>query len=231
MTGLLAGLGLAFDYTGESVLTISPSHWGRIGLIASGIFVLLTAIREIDLALQQKPEIIVKPQIHNGRAILEVRNIGGEANFTAKARVIATVPERELYTMYWESVRDISCHIDGDGGIASILVGEKAKRDVILKGEPLKSILRGGIELFKMGTSGEQTFSVFSGERSIERIGDKLITEGKAIARCIVEVTITATPRLKSKWGTHKYLLEIDENGILRFDETQLSVPHIINGC
>lgn len=57
MTALLAGFGLAWDYTGESVLTISSGSWGLIGLIAAGVFVLLTVAREIELYLHPRPKV------------------------------------------------------------------------------------------------------------------------------------------------------------------------------
>ena len=51
---------------------------------------------------------------------------------------------------------------------------------------------------------------------------------GTDLERCIVEIKITATPRLKRKWDIHKYIVEIDEtNGELKFYETALSNPHM----
>lgn len=228
MTALLAGLGLSFDYTGASWLTISSGNWGIIGLIAFVFFVIITLGREIDLAFQQKPNIKVYPEIKNDRALLIVENMGAEANFTAKARVIATRPEAELYTMYWESCSTTSCHIDGDGGIASILVGEIAKYDNKTR-DANSFYIKGDLVLFKMGTSGEQVFPPYS-EEGTEWIkgGEVWKKSGSPIRRCIIEVTITATPRLKKKWGTHKYLCEI-ENSEIKFYETELSTPHKID--
>jgi len=225
MTALLAGLGFAFDYTGESWLDISSGGWGLIGLIAFGVFVAITIGREIDIAFQQRPNVMVRPEVRNNRAILVVKNIGAEADFTAKARVIASNPEAELYTMYWESVPGTSCHIDGDGGIATILVGEKAKYDnKTMEVEPF--FMKGDLVLFKMGTTGEQTFPVFAREGEVViKDGREIKSSGTQIPRCITEVTITSTPRLKKRWGTNKYLLEI-ENGDIRFGETNLSNPH-----
>jgi len=224
IAGLVAGLGLAFDYTGESVLTLSSDRWGIIGLFAFGVFVVITLIREIDFALLQRPEIKVESVVRNNRAILEVQNIGGEAEFTAKARVIATIPEAELYTMYWESERGTKCHIDGNGGVASILVGKIAEVNRITS-DIETNISKGSLVLLKMGTSGEQIFPAFSVERSVEKRGDMEVISGSPIDRCIVEITLTSTPTLKKKWGTHKYLCEI-EKGEIKFYETDLSVPH-----
>ena len=224
MAAIVTGLGLAFDYTGANWLNISFSNWGLIGLIAFGVFVVLTLVREIDRALQQKPNIMVSPEIHNDRATLIVTNIGGEANFTAKARVRATVPEPALYTMCWESVPTTDCHIDGGGGTASILVAEKAKFDH--RGDDFStSFLKGDLILFKRGASGGEIFPAFSGETSKETVGGKEIISGTSIERCILEITITATPTLRNKWGTRKYLCEI-ENRHIKLSETELSVPH-----
>lgn len=57
VTALLAGFGLAYDYTGASVLTISPSNWGLIGLVAFVAFLVITVIREIDLQWQPRPRL------------------------------------------------------------------------------------------------------------------------------------------------------------------------------
>ena len=115
--------------------------------------------------------------------------------------------------------------IDGGGGIATISVGEKAKYDNNTT-DVNNFFMKGGLVLFKMGTAGEQIFPAFSnGSYKEVEDGEEWIV-GRSLDRCIVEITITATPRTRRKWGTHKYLLEIDENGVLRFDETQLSSPH-----
>ena len=107
MAMLLAGFGLAWDYSGESVLTISSGQWGIIGFIAFGLFIVLTLVREIDLALQPRPKIKVLPTVSNGRAMLEVYNTGGDADFTAKGRVFAENTDHGLYTMCGEACKYI----------------------------------------------------------------------------------------------------------------------------
>lgn len=222
-TAILCVLGFAFSLTGESVLTLSPNNWGIIGIIAFGVFFVSTVAREIDLALEQKPNIIVSPEIHDDRATLVITNTGGEANFTAKARVRATIPEPALYTMCWESVPATNCHIDGGGGTASILVAEKAKFDH-MTGDVSTSFFKGYLILFKRGTVGGEAFPAFSGETSKKIIDGKEIISGTSMERCIVEITITAAPTPRKRWGTRKYLCEI-ENEQIKLCETELSVP------
>jgi len=232
VTATLGVLGFAFDLTGGSVLAISSSNWGIIGLVAFVSFIILTLAREVTLMWKQKPNITVNPEVHNNRATLVVTNTGGEANFTAKARVRAVTPEPALYTMCWESEPTMTCHIDGGGGIASILVAEKARLNHIDKiamdenSDYSTTFLKGDLLLFKMDTSGRQTFPAYSGKTSKEIRNGREITSGTFTFRCIVEVTITATPAPKKKWGIYKYLCEI-ENGQIKLSETELSTPHM----
>jgi hypothetical protein len=188
--------------------------------------VVLTVVREVDWAWQQRPNIMVSAEIHDDRATLVVTNNGGEADFTAKARVRASIPEPALYTMCWESVPDTSCHIDGDGGTASIQVAAKSKLQHIT-GDVDTSFYPGSLILFKRSASGVEVFPAFSGETSKEIIDGREIISGTSLERCIVEVTITATPRLKKKWGTHKYLCEI-KNDEIALSETELSTPQVV---
>lgn len=227
----IAALGFGFDLAGASVLTWSSNNWGIVGIGAFGMFFVLTLVKEVDVALQQKPNITVSPEVHGDRATLVVTNTGGAANFTARARVRATIPEPALYNMYWESVRGTSCHIDGGGGAGSILVAGRAKLNQIDKiaidqdSDVSTSFLRGDLILFRMGTGGVASFPAFSGETSKEIKDGREIISGTSKERCIVEITITATPALKKKWGTRKYLCEI-ENRQIKLYETELSTPH-----
>jgi hypothetical protein len=170
-----------------------------IALLAS-IIIIIHLIVINTLEKNKRPKIIVKPKVFNRRAILEVINKGGAAIFTAKGRVIATFPNQELYTMYWESVKDTRCLIDGNDGIASILVGEIANQD--LKGEAETTIYKNGLQLYKLGTSGEQVFSVNTGIHSENgyTLSDR---------ECIVEVTITSQPPLRQSFSMKRYLLNI----------------------
>ena len=100
MTALLAGGGLAFDYTGESVLTISSANWGLIGLIAFVVFILLTIAREVDLSLQQGPKIEVSEKKENDIFYLEVKNNGVAAEFEAQIQITEDKTGDKKDTLY-----------------------------------------------------------------------------------------------------------------------------------
>jgi hypothetical protein len=204
-----------------------PIHVAFWLLLIGSVYTTITQGIRVKRSENRLPDINVKSEIHDDRVTLTVENTGGEADFTAKARVTATMPEQELYTMCWDSIQGPQCHIDGDGGIASILVGEKARYDNHTR-DIAAFFMKGGLVLFKRGATGEQIFPVFSGGTSKEVIDGEEWTKGSALDRCIVEITITATPRLKKKWGMHKYLCEI-EHGEIRFLETELSNPHKVD--
>ena len=229
IAAFLIGIPDSFAATKELVSWVSPLGFQPIHVAFSllGVGAIYTTIiqgirhRKLEDSL---PDIVVQPETRNDRAVLSVTNNGGHAIFTAKARVIATQPEAELYTMYWESVPGVRCSIDGEGGIATILVAEKAKHDNKTK-EAETFFMKGDLILFKMGTSLEQVFPVYAGQRREYVENGAIVRKGWAIPRCIVQVTITATPRLRRRWETHKYLCEI-ENGRLRFHETEISSPH-----
>ncbi len=206
---------------------MQPIHFSFVLLSIGSIYTAIIQAVRIRRFENTRPNISVVPTVKNDRAILEVRNMGAEADFTAKARVIASQPEPELFTMYWESNRNAHCHIDGGGGIATILVGEKAKQDNRTR-DVETFYLRGDLVIFKMGTSGEQVFPVFSGERQMLTENGQRVISGTAISRCIVEVTITATPRLKKNGGTHRYLVEIANQNI-EISKTILSSPHKVS--
>lgn len=227
VTAIIGVLGFACDLTGKNLPALSSHNLGIIGLLAFIIFILLTLVREVNLIWEQRPNVIVRPEIHSGRATLVVTNTGGAGNFTAKARAIASIPAPALYTMCWESISTISCPVDGDGGTASILVAEKAKFNY--KGEDVStSFFAGDLILFKMGVSGSQMFPAFSGKTRTEIVDGQECISGTSVERCILEITITAAQTLKKKWGTRKYLCEIEE-GQIKLSETDLSSPHIVD--
>ena len=171
-----------------------------------------------------KPKIKVEPKVYNNRAILEVWNNGGEGDFTAKGRVTTGIPEPELYTMYWESVPDIKCHIDGRGGRASILVAERAERTMLR--DEKTSIYEGDLTLFKMGTSGEQVFPTRSYVETKQIRNGKEVIRGTIEAKCIIEVTITSSPSLTKPFENKRFLLEFDDRRNLVFTE-EVTHEHI----
>ena len=164
---------------------------------------------ELDNVTSARPKISVEPRVYNERTILEVHNSGGEADFTAKARVTSGIPDPELYTMYWESVGG-KCHINADGS-ASILVGEISQIDRLHQG-----ILAGGLALFKMGTSGEQVFGAQTMQTKPGESDEETI-EYTLEDKCVIEVELTSTPPLVEPFGKRQYALEIDHRGNLLF--------------
>jgi len=207
---------------------IQPLHFAFWLLVIGAIYTTIVQgirAKRLESAL---PNITVEPKVYENHAILEVRNTGGEADFTAMARVIATIPESNLYTMYWQPTGDSKRHIDGNGGIAPILVAEKAEEDYSLTSQDIyKVIFKGSLALYRIGNAGIERFPVFSRERSKKINGDTIRESGVPIARCIVEIALTATPRLRRKWGANKYIIEVDKtDGKLKFHETTLSTPH-----
>ncbi len=162
---------------------------------------------ELDGIKDTMPNIQTKTEVNNGRFYLVVRNIGRKGGlFTASGRVIVGKPTSGLYVMYWEGNGD-KCQINGGGGVASILVAEKAKKAVLRDAE--SSIYEGGLALFKMGTSGEQTFPVHTIIEKPVIVDDKEGIEIVREAKCILEITITSDPPLLEEFGTHRYALEI----------------------
>ena len=139
--------------------------------------------------LNRGPKITVEPLIANQRATLVIRNSGGKAEFTAKARVRDTsLVDPEWYTMYWESEsHKTSASINRDG-LQSILVGRAS--DYF---DEKRFIFTDGLILYKMGGEGEQEFGCLSG---VTRRIDATTTEGWAEDRCAVDVLITAEPSL-----------------------------------
>jgi hypothetical protein len=176
--------------------------------------------------LEQRPNITVSPEVHGERSRLIVRNTGGPGDFTARGRVRASSPEPELYTMYWESMTGVSNHIDGDGGTGSIVVAEKSQAKVYVSDAVEKSYSKGDLVLFKAGEDGMERFPVFSGKSRRIVEGEDERTVYTYVERCIVEVAITATPSLRKKWGTNRYLCEI-KDGELKLCETDLLVPDV----
>ncbi len=216
-----ASVGFALDWTGGSIPNIHIDNWGKTGLVAFAVFGGLTLVREIDLLLQQRPNIKVTPEVHNGRALLEVHNSGAEADFTATARVIASLPEPELYTLAWEPTSKPTSHIDS-GNTASILVGEIAKQDYETL-DIMTAYLKGEVVLSKIGELGSQIFPVISGETIVERKDDRTEVSSRPIDKHIVEITITSTPKLKRGYGTHRYIIGKGERGELKFYEEDVN--------
>ncbi len=211
-------------------LGISMLLWGVIIYTIGSLAIIGQMLYKEHKLVNALPSSAVKPVVYNERAILEIENLAGGADFTARARVISGTPEPELYGMYWEGVRGTSTyHIDGAGGTASILVGEIAEETILR--DVKTAIYKGELQLFRMGTSGEQTFPSHT-HREIPRMingkeGIEITQEDKAT----LEVTITSSPQLKKSFNSQQYFLEIDREhgGQLLF--APMSIAKRINLC
>jgi len=209
MTALMAGFGLAWDYTGKSVLTVSSGDWGLIGLICMGVFVLITIFREVDLALQKRPKIVVQAKTDDNLAILEVHNIGGKANFTARAKIVDKILQSQSYYMCWDSITEIECPINKDGD-ASILVGSLTDEFKGYGPKPEREVV-----LFKMSGSGKGKLYLSSTEGNRElKLRNRYPTMKTKIPteECILEVSITSEPSPVKAFKPNRYLFKIDHD-------------------
>lgn len=168
-------------------------------------------LREIEAErLTLKPDIIVTPKVYNGRAILEVYNGGASASFVAQSRVNRGPSAGELYRMYWEAVRAERCQI-AQGETASILVGERQEAPSTrryLGGSLLPSAGIFWLYLFRLGTSGEQTFPA----ETVKIVGDQLVIDD----HCIIEVTITSEPPMKTPFQARHFRAR--STGLTQYD-------------
>ena len=184
--------------------------WQYSAVVAFIIFVVIVSrklrsqAQEIEQFKNAQPEISVTPVLVNNRAILEVRNDGGMADFVAKGRVIGGVPGPELFTMYWEAIPDGRCKIKR-GEIAAILVGERE----IGIGPRGETFLTGGMVLFKMGASGEQTYPVHTFVNQTN-MATSLMDSTRMVSMCVVEVTITSSPALKDRFEEKRFRFSND---------------------
>ncbi len=179
-----------------------------------------TIQKKLDGIMGARPQITVKAETPDGdKAVLEVYNAGGDADFTAKGRVLSCGVGEGQYFPCWESVSDTKYHID-NGETASILVGVNAPLLVT------PNYFGGyyGLWLVKMTESGKEVFSASSPiENEQRKLNKRYPTIAKKVApdKCIIEFTITASPPLREAFDKHRYSLECDhehENKLLFVD-------------
>jgi hypothetical protein len=166
-----------------------------------------TQISELKSKL---PDIIATPQINYERALLEVHNRGGGADFEAKASIIEGFPSSGLYTMCWDSILDSQCHINGTEGVASILIAEIADKSTQGCYEGIFSyIYKGGLKLYKQDALGRQIFPVYTGKDTEVIREDEVFIKHETIDECVIEISITSEPPLQTPFGKKQYKLEI----------------------
>jgi len=203
LTLLLGGLGFAFDYTGASVLSWTPDNWRTVGFIAFGVFVILTLLREIDLALQQRAKIKVNPVLSNRNATLEVENKGASAKLIIRGRITQGSSITNIY--------DICVIYINKNDKKSILIAEVRKS---------LSIFQKWIDFPKMTTADRN----ISDEISRQLIDNLLIWDRypemrnqSPIYEIILEIVLTTDITATKILGTRNYSLKIDEEHGLQF--------------
>jgi len=159
---------------------------------------------ELDAIRNAKSNIKVKPLISGNRAVLEVKNIGVDANFTVEAIVVKGVPPHTRYTMCWDSPPHLE-HPIKNKGTSTIIVAEITSSTI--------GIVYGGLALYQIGLSGQ-----------IEKVGATTQELRNTVINniryptmatpvddsCIIEITITGTPPLLTPFNNRKYIVKID---------------------
>lgn len=187
-------------------------NWWTLGSFILFLIFIIWWFRGLESQLHKiknaKPNIRTELKTSDKRFYLLVRNIGGGGGlFTATGKVIVGKPDYGLYVLYWEGFGG-KCQINGEGGIASIVVAEKAPFSIFKDME--SSIYEGELSLFMMGRLGEQSFPMHTYTEKPVTVNGK---EGVGIIgedKCILEITITSAPPLLEAFGTHRYALEIN---------------------
>lgn len=72
-------------------------------------------------------------------------------------------------------------------------------------------VFSGGIELYRMGSTGEQPFNVMSKVVKASEEDPEMLT-ATLESSCVIEVSITSTPSLTDPWPTKRYkLIEVQD--------------------
>ena len=197
---VMAGIGGWYDFQEAITNPVGPLGlsillWGVIVYSIGGLGIIGQLWYKVKQLERAMPEIKVTPVVYNRRAILEVHNYGGNAVFRSKARLIKDKHhQEEMYTMYWESVKEGSVSI-AKQGTETLLVAEQFMTDL----NPMTSALR----MFKMGTSGEQHFLVgfwISSDQVLDSTGFPHAVFKDSVDDVYLEVSISAEPALKNSF-------------------------------
>ena len=215
MTGLIAGFGLAFDYSGKSFASITSEDWGIIGLIAFGVFVILTVVREIDLLIQSHPKIFISPIVQGGFAILNIRNIGDKgASFSARAKILEGHPMRKIpYNVPWQDERGTE-HFIKKNDDALLLIAKIAEGN-IKKNTLEESTLNGELELCETSNLGAWSIPLYSSQHPYPQQERDLRLKFK------VEIAISSEPPLKRQHSS-QYIISIENNQLTIVDSSTL---------
>ena len=205
LTVLLSGLGFAFDYTGASVLSWSPDNWRAVGLITFGAFVVLTLVREIDLALQRRSNIVMNPTLSNKSATLEVENKGASAKLTIRGRITQGSSRTNIYDI---------CVLDvNKNDRKSIVISEIRNR---------QNIIQQWADFPKITKTDRNISDLIS-----QQLIDNLLTwdtyptmrNQQPAYEIILEITLSTNIQAKKVLGTRNYSIKIDKEHGLQFTD------------
>jgi hypothetical protein len=188
--------------------------------VTTVIFIVIGLVVIIDLWIEntklidKRPAITVTEDIQNALATLVVTNDGGGADFTASAKVVRGFSTFSgLYAMCWDSVVEAKCHINGKGGMASILVAGIADHTIgHNSNKTLSTIFKGDLVLYRQDATGRKEFTAHLSDPVTYRDGSSIIELGWAKNECVLEVTITADPPLKVPFQQRIYKLATYDN-------------------
>jgi len=164
-------------------------------------------IQPIVIAKDKYPDIEVTENISDNLAVLEVKNIGSDANFTATAKVVKGILPTTTYTMCWNSPPHLE-HPIKKGGTPTIIVAEVEKATAELAGR-----VRGGLLLYQIGLSGEieKVGATTQELRNTVELNIRYPSMAKPVDdSCTIEITITSTPPLLNTFENRKYIVKID---------------------
>jgi hypothetical protein len=226
---------LALATAGSYVFPIPPQvlqkWWPLIFFVLFCFYIgwyILEQDKRIGELEKAKPKIEVKSKVYDKCAKLEIMNNGGEATFTAKARVIKGTAQPELYSMCWESSPDNpNCpinHGDTEPIIVAEIAPESAKTDDVFT-----AIYRGGIALYKMGRRriGVTTIETIREYENKERYPTMYKDISTQADKCVVEVVITSAPPPLEDYDVKYYSIEINHEHGHKLVLTQLSEAEI----
>lgn len=209
MLALASATGFALDIT--QVANIGFKWWP---LIAFGVFMFLViwVIRDLYRAnkdlLEKRSIIKVEARVQDNFAYLEVYNCGGEADFTAKARVVEGIKNTKWYYMYWDSVNKHQCHIDNrEPALISVagIADETIEENGICMGE---------IVFYQMSESGKEGFGLFPvGTSDKKKLNARYPTMSQPLpkGKCTLEVRITSSPASLKEFKSQRYILDTEQ--------------------
>jgi hypothetical protein len=205
VTALIAGVGLGLDYSGGAIAKLTPGQWGRIGFIAFLVFVVLTGWRELDLWLQQKPRIKIRPFVDASQcAKLEIFNYGASAKFTATYKIIQGrhCDLTNMYMSHWET-EDV---IDGNASGVIAIAQKTHIHDSMLHTPAIELLFR-----TQDGTIGRQITGYWTtGNNGV-------IRETNPPPSVLLEMTVTSPTMLKKAFNRVRFELSQTTLADLKF--------------